>query len=125
MPSIRSRSIGAMLVFALLSCGGGGGGGGGNGPTGPGPGPGPPSPNTVTMGASSFSPTSLTIQAGGTVTWSNPSGIRHNVTFTTSGAPGNIDDHTSGTNQRTFGSAGTFNYNCTNHGGMNGAVAVQ
>jgi len=77
------------------------------------------------MGASSFSPTSLTIQAGGTVTWSNPSGQTHNVTFIASGAPANIGNHTSGTNQRTFGSAGTFNYTCTNHGGMNGAVTVQ
>lgn len=77
------------------------------------------------MGGSSFSPTSLTIQPGGTVTWNNTSGILHNVTFTTSGSPANISNHTSGTNQRTFASAGTFAYNCTNHGGMNGSVTVQ
>lgn len=77
------------------------------------------------MGGSSFNPTSLTIQAGGAVTWNNTSGILHNVTFTTSGAPANIGDHTSGSNQRTFASAGTFNYNCTNHGGMNGSIMVQ
>ncbi len=124
MPVIRSLSLGAVLILASLACGGGGGYDGG--PTGPGPGPGPsPSPNTVTMGGSSFSPTSLTVQRGGTVTWSNSSGISHNVTFITTGSPANIDNHTSGTSQRTFGAAGTFTYNCTNHGGMNGAIVVQ
>ena len=129
MPAIRLRSVGATLVAAaLLACGGGGGdGGGGGGITNPpgGGGGGGGGTNTVTMGGSSFSPTSLTIGSNGTVTWNNTSGILHNVTFTTSGSPSNIPDHTSGSSQRTFPNVGTFNYNCTNHSGMNGAIVVQ
>jgi len=124
MPAIRSRSLGAMLIVAVLACGGGGGG-----PTDPGPGPGPgpnPSPNTVTLGASSFSPASLTIQTAGTVTWNNTSGQTHNVTFAAAtGAPTSIGDHNSGSNSRTFNTVGTFAYSCTLHGGMNGSVTVQ
>lgn len=123
MPAIRSLSRGALLVLVTLACGGGGG----DGPTGPGPGPGPtPSPNTVTLGATSFSPASITIQSGGTVTWRNSSGVLHNVTFNqATGAPSNIGDHSSGDNSRTFGTAGTFGYQCTLHGGMTGSVVVQ
>ena len=125
MPAIRLRSVGATLVAAtLLACGGGGGGGGITNPPGGGGGGGGGA-NTIILGGSSFSPASLTIQAGGTVTWNNTSGILHNVTFTTNGSPANIPDHTNGTNSRTFAGAGTFNYNCTNHGGMNGSVTVQ
>ena len=124
-PVFRSLSRGALIVLATLACGGGGG----DGPTGPGPGPGPgpnPSPNTVTLGASSFNPSSLTIQSGGTVTWNNTSGVFHNVTFNpATGAPANIGDHNSGDNSRTFGTAGTFGYQCTLHGGMTGSVVVQ
>lgn len=123
MPAIRSLSRGALLVLATLACGGGGG----DGPTDPGPGPGPsPSGNIVTLGASSFSPTSITIQTGGTVTWRNISGVLHNVTFNTAtGAPASIGNHSSGDNSRTFGTAGTFGYQCTLHGGMAGSVVVQ
>lgn len=125
MPSIRSLLLGAALVLGSLACGGGGG----DGPTGPGPGPGPgpnPSPNTVTLGPSTFSPTSITIQTGGTVTWSNTSGILHNVTFNpATGAPANVGNHSSGSNSRTFGTAGMFGYQCTLHGGMTGSVTVQ
>lgn len=77
------------------------------------------------MGGSSFSPSSLTIQRNGTVTWSNTSGLLHNVTFTTSGSPANIPNHSSGDTDRTFAAAGAFSYSCTNHAGMNGSVTVQ
>lgn len=126
--SIRTWLPRAVVAAAVVACGGGGGG---DGPTGPGPGPGPgpgtPSPSaTVTMGASSFSPASVSITRSGTATWNNTSGISHNVTFAAvTGAPSNIPDHTSGSNQRTFGTTGTFNYQCTLHGGMAGSVSVQ
>lgn len=78
------------------------------------------------MGAASFAPTSVTIAVNGTVTWNNTSGITHNVTFNSAtGAPSNIADHSSGQNQRTFGTAGTFGFQCTLHGGMTGSVVVQ
>ena len=89
-------------------------------PSGPGPGS-----NTVTMGATTFSPTTLTVARNSVVTWSNTSGVLHNVTFTTAGSPANIGDHSSGSTTRSFSTAGTFSYNCTNHAGMNGAIVVQ
>jgi len=121
------RLIGLVLASAVLvGCGGGSGGGG---PTGPGPGPGPgpaPSTRTVTMGAATFSPSATTLALNGTVTWVNSSAIEHNVTFAAvAGAPASIDNHTSGSNARTFGTAGTFSYACTNHAGMTGSVVVQ
>lgn len=120
------RLIGLVLASAVLvACGGGSGGGGGGGPTGPGPGP-APSTRTVTMGAATFSPNATTLALNGTVTWVNSSGIEHNVTFAAAaGAPASIDNHTSGSTARTFGTAGTFSYTCTNHAGMTGSVAVQ
>lgn len=124
---IRSWSLRAMVAVAVLACGGGGDGGGGiTNPT-PDPTPNPPSATaSVTLGAASFNPSSVTISRNGTVTWNNTSGITHNVTFAaTTGAPSNIGDHSSGSNSRSFGTAGTFNYNCTWHGGMNGSVIVQ
>jgi plastocyanin len=109
------RSITASLavpMLALTACGGSDG-------------PAAPNERTVTMGASSFSPATMTVQAGQSVTWRNSSGILHNVTFAAPGAPTDIGDHTSGSSARSFPAAGTFDYTCTNHAGMNGSVNVQ
>jgi plastocyanin len=47
------------------------------------------------------------------------------VTFSSTGAPGNIGNFTTGSSARTFPNAGTFSYQCTNHAGMSGTVTVQ
>jgi plastocyanin len=74
----------------------------------------------------SFSPGSVTITKGGTVTWTNEAGtVAHNVTFSTAGAPSNVGNMTSGSASRTFSNTGSFSYQCTNHSGMNGTVTVQ
>lgn len=80
---------------------------------------------TVTTPGESFSPSTVTIAPGGTVTW-QISGATHNVTFNTL-APtgGNIPDRSSGSVARTFPAAGTYDYRCTRHNGMNGRVVVQ
>jgi plastocyanin len=121
------RSIGVFTAFAaLLACGGGGGGNGGGGPNPP-TGPSQPSLSaTVTLGAASFNPASVPLLVTGTVTFTNNSGIVHNVTFApATGAPANIADHASGSNQRTFNTTGTFDFECTLHANMNGQVVVQ
>lgn len=78
----------------------------------------------MTVGNNFFSPTSLTVPVGTTVTWVwNPGGTNHNVTF---------DDVThsptqaSGTWPRTFTTAGTFAFHCTIHGAaiMSGTITV-
>lgn len=76
---------------------------------------------------STFFPTAVTISAGGDVEWEwQGTTLAHNVTFAGSaaGTPTNIPDRTSGSITRTFTTAGTFNYTCTNHAGMNGTVTV-
>jgi plastocyanin len=137
-----------LLAAAVLGCGGGGGDGYSTGPTG-----GTNSGGTGGTGGTSgggtagatasvsttqtddgygsavfaFSPASVSITRGGTVTWSNESTTLHNVTFTTAGAPANISNFTStaGAVTRTFATAGTYSYQCTNHAGMNGTVKVE
>lgn len=81
---------------------------------------------TVEVRNNSFTPTSLTVSQGTTVTWEwQGITVAHNVTFDqVTGAPANIPDRTSGSVARTFNTAGTFNYDCTNHAGMSGTVTV-
>lgn len=129
-----------LLAVLVLGCGGGGGDSGYT--TGPSTGGNnnPPSGGTasgtasVSMSSSddgygyqtfSFSPSSVTITKGGTVTWNNTGSTVHNVTFTTAGAPSGIGNFSSGSNSRTFPTAGTYSYQCTNHAGMQGTVTVQ
>lgn len=87
---------------------------------------GAPGSATVTTPGSSFSPATVTIAAGGTVTWQF-SGARHNVVFRGATPPGgNIPDTEAGNSvSRTFPAAGTFDYDCTRHSGMIGRVVVQ
>jgi trimeric autotransporter adhesin len=87
----------------------------------------PPLAATVTTPGESFSPAAVTIRAGGTVTWQFTGSTRHNVTFSgTAPTGGNIPDtDAGGSAQRTFSTAGTYNYTCTRHSGMNGSVTVQ
>jgi plastocyanin len=126
------------LTTVLAACGGGGGTTEPNNqpPPGGGPQPGPaPTSAVVSMQSSSdgyggttnsFSPTSLRVARNGTVTWRNNTDVSHNVTFdAVAGAPENVPNNTQGDNPRTFGTAGAFNYRCTNHPGMSGVVNVE
>ena len=71
-----------------------------------------------------FDPTPVIIVPGGTVTWNFAA--LHNVTFQTAGSPSNITDKSTGSDARTFPTAGTYNYICTIHGqSMSGVVRVQ
>lgn len=87
----------------------------------------PPLAATVTTPGETFSPAAVTIGVGGIVTWQFTGSTRHNVTFSgTAPAGGNIPDtDPGGTAQRTFSTAGTYNYTCTRHSGMDGSVTVQ
>lgn len=94
--------------------------------TPPPPPPGAPSTAMVTTPGETFSPATVTIAAGGTVTWTFTGGTRHNVTFSgTAPAGGNIPDSQGASVARTFTTAGTYSYSCTRHSGMNGSVVVQ
>jgi plastocyanin len=81
---------------------------------------------TVAVANNSFTPNAITVPLGSTVTWQwQGTTAAHNVTFAaTPGAPADVGNMTSGSAQRTFNTAGTFNYQCTNHVGMTASVTV-
>jgi plastocyanin len=91
---------------------------------------GPSDTTTVTLTATTFSPSDITIARGETVRWRNGQAIQHNITpgnplqvgawtATTLSAQGATFEHT-------FNTAGTFNYSCTLHPAtMTGRVVVQ
>jgi plastocyanin len=79
----------------------------------------------VTVGNNFFSPANLSVATGATVTWTWAMGAtEHTVTFNDQ-APGSARQ-SSGTFQRTFGTAGTYSYFCSVHGAsvMSGTVTV-
>jgi plastocyanin len=122
--------VGLALAFlALTACGGGGSSGGT--PTTPGT-PGTPSTpatpvatTSVTMQGSAFDPSNIVVAPGATVSFNNTDDILHNVTFAGSAVPP-ISQWSTGTRTAVMPTApGTYNFNCTLHGGMNGSVKVQ
>ncbi len=75
-------------------------------------------------GANAFDPAQVDIAKGGTVNFSW-SGVTHNVTWQSPPASvPNVPDRSSGSVPVSFSTAGTYNYQCTLHPGMNGVVTV-
>lgn len=126
--SVMVRKCAAVAVLALLSACGGGGGGDGT-PTAPNNGtpgtPSTPAANEVIANTSNvFSPSTLTVSKGTTVTFTFQA-TQHNVNFASvAGAPANISNTANSGVQRLFATAGTFGYDCTLHAGMSGTVIV-
>lgn len=130
---IRAATVAAIGTIAA-SCGGGGGsitgGGGGGGGTDT-----PCAANTICMrfssssygsGTGSFSPSSLTVATGTVVTFTNGSGVTHNVVFDSKSPPGgDIGSISSGSQSRTFSAAGSYPFHCTLHEGMIGTITAQ
>jgi plastocyanin len=78
----------------------------------------------VTMYDNFFDTSPLSIAVGRTVRWVNAGGQAHNTTSLT-GVWSSPNINPGGSFERTFTAAGTFNYACTLHPGMNGTVVVQ
>lgn len=76
----------------------------------------------VGIGDNLFDPEAVEIASGGTVTWTHEGDIVHNVTFDDGEASETLE--TGDTYTRTFDEAGTFDYSCTFHPGMDGTVTV-
>ena len=82
-----------------------------------------PGTNEIWIQGMNFSPSSITVTAGTTVTWTNKDAVSHTVTSNT----GLFDSGTivsNGTFSRTFPATGTFQYYCTLHPTMTATVVV-
>jgi hypothetical protein len=113
--------LGVVALAALVVGCGGSGGGYGTGPTPP-----PPPANTVdATPAEAFTPASITVTAGTTVSFAFGS-LGHNVFFdAVAGAPADIAGTNANTTiTRVFNTAGTFTYTCHIHPNMHGTVVV-
>ena len=100
--------------------------GGGEDPLAPPPGP-PVATAGVGVGDNFFSPATVRLSVGGTVTWTWNGAVAHNLSFT-SGSPrpaGTPTAQTSGSYVATFGTVGTYNFHCSLHAGMRGAIFVE
>lgn len=78
----------------------------------------------VAMSGFAFSPATVTVEVGDSVTWDNQDGVGHTAT----GADGAFDTGTVGAGQSasvTFDTAGTFAYACSIHPTMQGTVVVE
>jgi plastocyanin len=86
--------------------------------------PPPPPGNSVSISGFAFSPSSLTVSVGDTVTWTNHDAVSHTSTSNTgvwdSGLIGQNDSF-----MRVFSTAGAFPYHCTPHPQMTGTITVQ
>jgi plastocyanin len=69
-----------------------------------------------------FQPQSVTIDKGGSVTWTNQDSVVHDVKFS---GGGSSDLKQGGTYSKTFDKAGTFDYICEIHPTMKGTVTVK
>lgn len=88
----------------------------------------PPAVDTISVGPGiAFSPASVTLAAGGTVTFKWADGP-HGIHFTSGPGtlPANSANLSSGTVDYTLNTKGTYNYNCTVHGNaMTGQIVVE
>jgi len=116
---MRGRTFGcSMLILAALgalsSCGDDGGSG---------------SPAAVQIVDNAFSPGTLRVEAGTTVSWTWVGSNTHSVVGTFDGQDYNSGDHTRAeglTATHQFITAGTYEYVCGFHGGsMSGMVIVE
>jgi plastocyanin len=82
-----------------------------------------PGPNEVFIEGMAFSPSTITVSAGTSITWTNKDGLAHTVTSNT-GIFDSGSISTNGTYSFTFNSVGTYPYHCTIHTYMTATVIV-
>jgi plastocyanin len=119
----------ACLALVAVGCGGDddddGGGGGAGADTSEEAAPAGGGGAEVTMKDIKFDPKNLTVKVGDTVEWVNDDSVGHDVTADDfkSGDPGGMAS--GDTFEHTFEKAGTYDYVCTVHPGMEGTVTVK
>jgi plastocyanin len=127
--SKRKLKKGILITFAILSIlyactktmDNMNGPGGNTGNTG---GDGGPGINEVWIQGMAFNPSTITVAAGTTITWTNKDAVTHNVISNTTGLFESPSLGANGTFSKTFNTMGTFGYKCTFHPTMTGTVIV-
>lgn len=79
-------------------------------------------PNNITIQNYSFSPSTLTVKKGTTVTWTNEDSVAHSIKSATFSS---TNLNTGDKFKYTFNNPGTYDYNCGIHPTMTGTVIVQ
>src|SRR6476619_2529459 len=79
--------------------------------------------NTISIAGMSFSPSSLTVKAGTTVTWTNNDNVLHTVTADDASFSSG-DMNNGSTYSHTFSAAGTYAYHCNYHPAMKASVVA-
>jgi len=131
---LSGGTLAAVAAVALIVVGCGGSAYGSNGNTTP-PASGGGGDTSVTIQNFAFTPQTLTVRPGTTVTWTNKDSVPHTVTGTdglgtTAGKTGMFDSGNLNQGQTfsfTFGKAGTYYYECTIHASsasMHGKIVV-
>lgn len=69
-----------------------------------------------------FTPSTITVKKGNTVTWTNMDNVRHNVKNETFNSPLISNGETF---SYTFNETGVYNYACTPHPFMKGTIIVE
>jgi predicted lipoprotein with Yx(FWY)xxD motif/plastocyanin len=88
------------------------------------PTPAAPAPVAINIKGFAFTPSSVTVKVGTTVTWTNQDGTDHTVSSDTSVFSWRLDAN-GGTFSYTFNQVGTFPYHCAIHPSMTGKIIVQ
>ena len=79
--------------------------------------------NTINMAGNVFSPSTMTIAKGTTITWTNNSGVTHTSTSNTS--VWDTGDIAAGASKTTtFNTSGSFPFHCKYHSMMTGTITV-
>ena len=125
-PAMRVVLGGALIGVAACGGGGGGSAAGSGYPTGGTTSKTPGTNEVVATFNNAFNPTSRTVAAGTTITFTFES-VAHNVYFdTAAGAPLDITGSNANTSvTRTFSATGSFGYTCHIHPSMHGTIVVQ
>ena len=122
-----------VIALAVAGCGGGGGSNSSSTPSSAAPASTAPaaggSAASVSMKNIAFSPKTLTVNKGTTVTWTNDDSVNHDVTKKSGPGPdfksGNGNISSGSTYKQTFDTPGTIQYVCTIHPGMAGTIVVK
>jgi len=120
-----------LLLCCAAACGGGAESTGAN----PSPPPAPPGPPPTAASVSvrdySYSPATVTVKVGGSVTWTNRGTVGHTATGSVVNSPtlaapgGGAYGGTAGeSHQQSFGGTGSYSYHCAFHPQMTGTVLV-